>query len=281
MKKLTNLVLPVIILALTLAATGCNGDKEIDAVEGASPSQIGSVFEWISETAESGGYYNLAVVRSDEDLVNIYEAFANDTSAQEEFRDFGIDPSQIDHIVYQEMDSETAHLVLGRFDLEQIRESLNELGFTSVIYENTEFWEGNYTTYDGTGFAFMPDKLIWGHEEAVRSFVSTVEGQERSFYDIRETKEVLARFPDWPPIAVDITFDVLDDYGIRDAVIMATAMAKKDSGTMNVASIVKFIDAETADQMCEYLADMNDMRVTCDGEFAIIEGEETIEEYTQ
>ncbi|UCG83257.1 MAG: hypothetical protein JSW38_00050 [Dehalococcoidia bacterium] len=300
MKRLTIVVLPILILALILGATGCDGDGETDAVEGASPTPIRtpaptptsirtpthtpspteSAFEWINEGALRGGYIDLALVRSDKDLVKMYEGFANDTSAQEEFRDFGIDQSQIDYIVYQEMDYEIATLILGRFDLDNIREKLGELGFTSGIHENTEFWEGNYTKYEATGFAFMPDKLIWGHAESVRSFVSTVKGLKGSFYDIPETKGVLDKIPDWAIIVVELTFDVLGDYGIPNTDVAAWAMAKKDRYMLNAAEVFRCADAKTASQLCTYLGSSDDVHVTCEGEFIIVEREAPIEPST-
>lgn len=268
MRTLAIGLAPLLLLALMISAIGCSSGQERG-------------FRLIHKDAEGGAYFHMDIARADKDLAEVYDFFsASVAEDEEELQDLGIDISQMDYVAMQmEEYGETAGVVFGRFDFENVRSSLSDLDLTQGSYEDVEFWSGYYGEYGDMGVAFLADGLIWGDEEVAKSLVRTIEGSDPSFYEVPEVREVLDRLPGWTPLMAMVSFQPLSDFGIPYAESAGYAIAKEDRDTLKYSMVVKCVDEDTARQMLETWVEAPSIKARRDGSFVIIDSEMPIEDF--
>lgn len=235
----------------------------------------------IHEDAEGGAYFHIDIARADEDLAEVYDSFlASAFEDEEELRDLGIDISQMDYLEMQmEEYDETAGVIFGRFDFDNVRSNLSELNLTQGSYEGAEFWSGYYGTYGDMGVAILANGLIWGDREVVKSLVRTMIGSDPSFYDVPEVREILDRFPEWTPLIAMVTLQPLSDFDIPFAEAAGYAFAKEDRNTLKYSMVVKFVDSATAQEELESWMEVPGIKARRDGSFVIIDAKMPLEEF--
>ena len=264
-------------LSLVVGAMGCGGGEGNG--DGGQASERDGL-RWINEDAIDGGYFHVDVARQDKDLAEMLDSFFSEEMSKEDLGDLGVDISRIDYVVFQTGEfGESAGVAEGQIDVEGVRDRLRELDLRPGTYEDTEFWEGPYGIYDNMGVAFLPDKLIWGEEESVKSIIRAIKGIDRSFYESDDIREILSILPQWIPLSLIVTYDAEYAFGLPGADIAVMAVAQKDGDLLKLAMVVGFTDLDAAQRICQSQTDDDDIRVRCQGRFVIFEGETTVEDF--
>ena len=281
----TLAIVLLLILALVLVTVSCDSGESITPTPTPSFSPTPALerggLKLIHKDAEGGAYFHMDIARADQDLAEVYDSFAASVSEdEEELQDLGIELSQMDYVAMQmEEYGQTAGVIYGQFDFENIRDSLSDLDLTQGSYEGVEFWSGYYSTYGDMGVAILADGLIWGDEEVAKSLVRTIEGSDPSFHEMPKVKEVLDRLPGWTPLMAMVSLNPLSDFDIPYAESAGYAIAKEDRNNLKYRMVVKFLDSDIAQQMLETMMGDPATETRRDGSFVIVDAKMPIEDF--
>lgn len=184
-------------------------------------------------------FWDIEKIRSDEELWGIYEGY-RESSEVKKLRELGMTLSKVDYHARASGFSQ-ADIVAGDFDLDAIRDKLEEQGFDKFTYREVEV----YTLAGNQPFealALMKGILIVGSEGDVKACIDVIKGEEeRSLSDDEHARAVIDRLPEGIKIEIDKTgagFDDLLAYGI--------SYEKESADILKIRAIYKFEDEYAA-----------------------------------
>jgi hypothetical protein len=237
MRVYKNIALITAIVLVALLALG-SCEAKTPAVFTSTPAGLACIelMKKVPVYYESFYFWDVKTLRSDPDLVEVYQLFY-DRRVDHIVERFGIDSDGIDYLT----EAETATLMTGDFDLDVIRGNM-PVGFTrDTNYETLEVWQRppSQDWQDFTGGVILAEGLfIWGANTSdVYEILPVYEGKEPSMYD-ESAAEVLERLP-----VVLVTS--VDRYPYPEGLIIsAMAFAKEDKGTYRWIWVYKFESPE-------------------------------------
>jgi len=249
----------IIVVLLLVPVIGCTSGNSADAK---------SFMEKIPEGAESLILVDFQALRGDDDLEDLLEEF-------EDMIMIGID---IDDINYAAIYGNTI-LLNGKFNLDDIRDELDDLGLNDDGYKDVEIWGSDY---EYGWVALMGNLIILGSEDDVKDCIDVIEEGEDSLLDDSDCKDLVDRLPD----GIMITYGTDEEYPDEEA--WGISIKKKDDDTLKVTAIFKFknedaaVDAvdEIEDEMKEEEGPHN-IQVDQNGEFVIASAEMHIVDWTE
>jgi hypothetical protein len=264
MNKKIAVIVGVLVIAVVIASLGCIGD--IDG--GGSAKEVAKI---LSEDAGGLMYLDIQTIRVDKDLEDLYEEL------EDEFKDFDIRveygsvcPIDIDDVNYI-VEAGRIEIVGGKFDLEDIRDELDNRDFDEDDYKGVELWIGGHVWSGGheEAVAISKDELIIGREDEVKDCIKVMKGDRTSLYDDDEDiRDVLNKLPD------GIMTYAVSTGTYEDSRAMGFALTKVDDDTLKIKGVVKFDDEYDAEDAKRDLEDdleddddFDDVKVKQKGEF--------------
>lgn len=248
-------------LALIITSLSCSDDENASV-------------DLISKIPEDSSYFSfidVSAMRTDDDMDDLYDEWEDNYNYLEHY---GIDRDDVNRLAI----SSDATLCEGEFDLEEIREELEDLDYDDDEYREVEIWE----SADGHKWiALTEDLIIIGSEDDVKDCLWVIKDGEDSMYDDSDINDVLNKLPDGIYMSCDTeeAFEDLEASGL--------SYRKLDDDTIGVSAVFKFDDEDAADDAINeiedyaenYYEDIRHVDVWQDGLFVIAEGEIDMDDF--
>lgn len=267
-KKLAAIV-SVLFIAVVIASLGCLGG-------GGSAKDMAKM---TPEGASQITHFDLQTIRDDKDLDDMYESI--EKNWPEKLDEYGLDIEDTNYmsaaggIMY--IGTASGIMILGgKFDLEDVRDELDDAEFDKDDYKGVEFWLGE----DNTAVAISGDKVICGDKGDVRDCIKVMKGDQQSVYDGNDDfREVIDKLPGG--IMTLVTTSGLSEY--KNAVANGFVVMKEDDDTLKMKGVMKFDDEDDAeDAKSDLKRDQKENAVDVDvvlkGKFLEYTGKKDIDE---
>lgn len=259
-KKIISVIALISLLVLVGASTNCSL-QNADATD---------MTKKIPEDADSFFFIDIDELRSDDDLEDFYENLEDVYGYWSE--NFDIDLDDIDSLA---MYGSTI-LIEGDFNLDDIREELEDLGYNDDEYKDVEVWKSD----NGYSWVAMKGNLIiMGSEESVKDCIKVIEEGEDSLRDDKDCKDVMDRLPG----GIFVMYDTVEEYQGLEA--SGVSIQTKDEDTLKVTAIFKFEDEDAAEDAMDEIEDYADeedfhhINVDQDGDFVKATAEVDINDF--
>jgi hypothetical protein len=253
MNKKIVAILGVFTIVVVIASLGC--------LDGGSSAK--DMAKMIPEDASAFAHYNLETMRDDKDLDDVYESIEE---RFDEIDDFGIDIEDTNYRV----DAGSITIFRGKFDLEDVRDELDDANFDKDDYKDVELWLD-----ESEAFAISKDDVIYGLKDNVKDCIKVMKGSEESVYE-GDFKDVIDKLPDGIVTRVKTS-----DFEYKDALAWGVVLMKGDEDTLLEQGVLKFDDDEDAEEAkSEVKRDLktvlDDVGVTQNGKFLEYTGKKDI-----
>jgi hypothetical protein len=241
MKKKIVAILGVLVIAVVIASSGCIGG-------GNSAKDMAKM---VPEDASTFGHSDVQTMRDDKDLEAIYEKMTERLYALDEL---GLDIDDINHMAVvsgEEGDYELS-ILKGNFDLEDVRDELDDADFDEDEYKGIEIWKRASRLGGDFAFAISGDTLIAGNKDSVKDCIKVMKGSEKSVYDDNEDfRDVIDRLPRGISTVVNIPY--------KNALAAGIVWMKEDKDTFKMKGVAKFDDEdEAADEKSDTKREMKE-----------------------
>ena len=254
MRKKIGVLLGVLGIAVVIACSGCifgGGNSAKDMAE------------MVPEDASAFAHFDIQTMRDDKDLDDSYESIEE---MFDEIADFGIDIEDTNYMV----DAGIITIFRGKFDLEDVRDELDDADFDKDDYKDVELWLG-----ESEAVAISKDDVIYGLKDNVKDCIKVMKGSEESVYD-DDFKDVIDKLPDGIVTRVKTS-----DFEYKDALAWGVVLMKGDEETLLEQGVIKFDDEDDAEEAkSEVKRDLktvlDDVEVTQNGEFLEYTGNKDI-----
>ena len=166
-------VLLIVVVVVVLALTGVFG--------GGNP-QPGSVDDLIPDDAELIIKLDIGRLLADDDLID----YAEEEGIYDLDEDlFGIDPEDIAEMIVVESDGSEVIILKGSFDLEDIRDELEDGVVEENTYRGYEVWEGEFVAIA------LFEEYVVGSSDSVRAVEGNTQEplQRRRFVESRRRRQ--------------------------------------------------------------------------------------------
>jgi hypothetical protein len=174
-------------------------------------------------------------------------------------------------------------VLIGDFNLEDIRDALIEGNWIEDEYEGIEIW----TLYDYKAIAFIDNMIVSGNKAPVEACICAHKNEEPSMYDNEYTRAVADKLPVVPSSVVstaDYTPMVLEDY-LSDIEYLAYSIGisneNRDDEVLDISAWLKFDSEASAEAALEDIEDnmetviegITNIDASLNGQFIEITGE--------
>ena len=256
----------LVLVPLILAMVGCGdggggggGDK--DAI---------ALMKKLPQGTDSFMFVDVKTLRTDDDLKDLYDNFDNQTGGMSADM-FGVSADDVDAFGVA---GEMVFMMQGDFDLEDVRDGLQDMGYDKDAYEDVEIWETL-----GSAMVLVDDSLIIAAEgDDAKDCIDVIKGKDKSLYEASGVKDDMGKLPGDSLMVAwgggGESFFADETYTGLEAT--AISMSKKNADTVQATAIMRFKDSASAkDAMDDVKADMEEdtesevrnVKVTQDGEY--------------
>jgi hypothetical protein len=259
-KKLTAIV-SVLFIAVVIASLGCLGGG-------------GSAKDMAKMTPEGTSHlihYDLQTIRDDKDLDDVYESI--EKNWPEKLDEYGLD---IDDTNY-EAAAGSITILGGKFDLENVRDELDDAEFDKDDYKGVELWTG-----EDEAVAISGDKVLYGDKDNVKECIKVMKGDQQSVYDDNDDfREVIDKLPG----GIMMTVSYYYGYNEYDGeLVRGSVWVKEDDDTLKMKGVIKFKDENDAEDAKSDLKrdlkeELDDVAVELKGKFLEYTGKKDIDEW--
>jgi hypothetical protein len=176
MKKKIVAILGVFAIAVVIASLGC--------LDGSSSAK--DMAKMIPEDASRFGHFDFQTMRDDKDLEESYEKM---TESRDDLDALGLDMDDINHMAAGREEGEGDYglsILKGNFDLEDVRDELDDADWDEDEYKGVEFWKKRVSLAEDSAIAISGDTLIIGNKDSVKDCIKVMKGSEKSVYDDNE-----------------------------------------------------------------------------------------------
>ncbi len=259
LKRILWMAALMVLVAASLTGAGCS-----------SGNALADMVAKVPGDTMSFKYVDVAGLRGDDDLSEIYDAWKAAVDARLEAH--GITSGDVNVFVFGTGTGMRYTLLKGGFDLDQVRDRLEDRGFDDGEYKGVEIWEPE----DGSGYdsdprvALMDDLIILGDESGVEGCIKVMKEGDTSFLKKVDIKEVVDRTP--AGLYVDLEKNVLAGLIVKGFEAYGLSAQKEDSDTLDIAGVAKFEDDDDAEDGADAIDNMlkavfEDVDVSQDGDF--------------
>lgn len=259
MKKVFLVAALMVLLGAGLIGAGCSSSSGLADMVSQAPADTLSF-----------KYVDVAGLRNDDDLSELYESWKGTVDARLEAH--GIASGDVAVFGFGTGTALRFTILKGDFDLEQVREKLKETGFDEGEYKGEEMWElDNGAGYDSDPrVALLEGRIILGNEGGVKGCIKVMKEGDSSLMEKADIKDVVDRIP--AGLYVDLEKNALAGLIVQGFESYALSARKEDSDTLDIAGVAKFevdSDAGRGKDAIENLLDtvFDDVDVTQDGPF--------------
>jgi len=251
----------VLILALISTGIGCDSTKGEGAVD---------MMKKVPNAIDSFSFIDIDAMRTDADLEKAYIDLKD--SFMENMDYVGTNFDEVDRAA----NTGTSPMVLeGDFNLDEVREKLEDLEYGRDEYRGIEVWEA-----EGVLIALISNKLvIVGTEDTVKDCIKVIKDGDASLYDDKDFRDVMDRLPSGIIVqcterVFPVSFDQYEGLEVAGVSVM-----KKDKHSMAFTWICKFENRNSASDAMDEIEfslenDESDewrkIDVTQDSEFVVV-----------
>ena len=261
MKKKIVAILGVFAIVVVIASLGC--------LDGSSSAK--DMAKMVPDDASTFAHFDLQTMRDDKDLKEIYEKMTE--GSRDDWDALGFDMDDINHMAAAEGEegfSDGLGILKGNFDLEDVRDELDDADFDEDEYKGIEIWKRASWLGGDSAIAISGDTLIIGNKDSVKDCIKVMKGSEKSVYDDNEDfRDVIDRLPGG-------IITIVSPSGCRhkyEGTLMAGFVnIKEDEDTLKVHVVIKFDDEDDAEDAKSELKrdlkeEMDDVEVKQNGVF--------------
>ena len=259
LKRILWMAALMVLMAASLTGAGCS-----------SGSALADMVAKVPGDTMSFKYVDVAALRGDDDLSEIYDAWKATVDARLEAH--GITSGDVNVFVFGTSTGMRYTLLKGGFDLDQVRDRLEDRDFDDGEYKGVEIWEPK----EGSGYdsdprvALMDDMIVLGDESGVEGCIKVMKEGDTSFLKKVDIKEVVDRTP--AGLYVDLEKNVLAGLIVKGFEAYGLSAQKEDSDTLDITGVAKFEDDDDAEDGADAIDTMlktvfEDVDVSQDGDF--------------
>jgi hypothetical protein len=251
--------LGVLLATMAVASLGCASSSGLTAMLNRVPADTASL-----------KYVNVKALRNDGDLEDLYDAWKARVGSRLETH--GINPGDVSVFASNEaVLGKRFTLLGGKFDMDMVREDLDDRHFEKDEYRGVEVWKkeaGWFVDLD-TEVALMGDLVIIGDESGVEACIKVIKSGDASWLSKVDINDVSSRLPGGLYVEMGKEWTSLIATGLEAYGVSAK---KQDSDTLKIAGVAKFNDEDDADNAENTIENMMDQRfdsveVTQEGAF--------------
>lgn len=231
------------VLAVAVAAAGCGGDGRGGKIDEA----VANMMKKIPRGIDMFAYFDVEALRSDNDLAAISQGLTGEWDSA--FQALGI---PLDDIHAVGLGSEETLVFDGRFDLDEVRDVLDDGGMDDDEYLDVEIWEAG-----PVGVALVSDDcIIFQTDGDIEDCVDAMKGKRASVYDDEDIAESVGRLPS----ALIVLYgpegeDPFGEFGFDDLEATAASIDKSDADTLSLVVVFQFEDEDAADDALDEIED--------------------------
>lgn len=217
----------------------------------------------------------------DPDLEFMYDAFLENVIGN---MIGGVDISDISaSAVVQIIDNVPVYVLIGDFNLEDIRDALIEEDWIEGEYEGVEIWTGGFIS----AVAVIDDMIVAGFNDSVEACIRAYKNEEPSMYDNEDARAVADKLPVVPSCVV-ATVDYcpmeLEDYLSEIEYLVYSigiSNENRDDEVLDISAWFKFDSEASAEAAMEDIEDfmrtgfegVTSINARLNGQFIEITGE--------
>ena len=259
-----------LIIGLLLAAVGFGTASCGGGIGGA----LVDLMEQVPDEATSFVYWDAEKMEGDSDLHQLLDKWKADNEAR--LAGFSIRSDGVDHFSEFSMDGTTALVVSGEFELNEIRQELENQAYDDKDYKLVEVWE---SPDEQDWLAVTEDSLIGGAKETVKESIRVIKG-EGSLYDDQDARDIMDRLPSGLLVHFQKYVGNATHTGL---VASGDSFEKKDKDTLKIKLVYKFVEPEDATSAMEDISEEVDepydrVHLKQDGRYVIVTAEVEIED---
>lgn len=245
-KALLVVCLAVLVTTGAVASAGC-----------ASSGGLTSMLARVPADTASLKYLNVKALRNDIDLEDLYDAWKS--SAGSRLEAHGIISSEVSAFAASAGTGKRFTLLVGNFDLDGLREELDDRHYDQEEYRGVEVWEREVGWLSDleSRVALMGTLIVLGNEAGVESCIKVIKAGDASWLSKVDMNDVASRLPGGLYVELATQWTGLLAKGFEAYGISAK---KQDSDTLKIAGVAKFNDEDDADDAEDAIEDMMDQR---------------------
>lgn len=270
-----RVVIAFMVMALILASlplTGCGSSSGLINMMKRMPEGInGFVFEDFREARTLGAG----------ELNEGYGGYLD--IWEENLLEVGINLGDVDSLV-QFASYSVVFLIEGDFNLDDIREKLEEDGLNSGEYRGVEIWAagdnvGEETWEGGIIYALISSRLIAiGFEQDIDKLIGVIDEGAASIFDNNDFRDTIERLPDGLTVQCSMQWYTV----IEDIIIGGFSLVMNSDGTQDFTWVGRFNNSEAATAAIDVIINetedflgfgLVDMQATQDGEYVTVTAE--------
>ena len=231
------------LLSVVAGAVGCGSDDGASKVD----EDVAAMMKKMPRGTDMFAYFDVDALRSDNDLAPVAEAVME--GWDEVFETLGI---PLDDIDAAGLAGEETLVFDGSFDLDDIRDALEDGGMDDDEYLDMELWEAGIV-----GVALVSeDCIIFQTDGDIEDCVDAMQGKRASVYDDEDITETVGRLP----AGIMVMYgqegaELFGEFDFDDLEATASSIGKKDSDTLSVVMVYQFEDEDAADDALEEIED--------------------------
>jgi len=208
-------------------------------------------------------YVDVEAVAEDPDFEFMYDTFIELGNVMANMIG-GLDVSDISaSAVVQTIDRVPIYVLIGDFNLEDVRDALTEEDWIEAEYEGVEIWTGGFIF----AVAIIDDMIVFGFDNLVEACIRAYKNEEPSMYDNEDARAVADKLPVVPSCVVatgDYSPPELEDYPTEIeylAYSMGVSNENRGDDVVNISAWFRFDSAASAEAAMEDAEDFIDAGV--------------------
>jgi hypothetical protein len=201
---------------------------------------------------------DVKALRNDADLDDLYDAWK--TGADPGLEVLNISRSDVNVFAHGSSTNRSFTLLIGKFDLEEVRDELDDRDYEEDEYKGVEVWEkqvGEGSVLESR-VALMGDLIIMGNEDGVEGCISVMKAGAASWLSKVDINDLANRLPGG--VYVDLQKQDMAGLFIEGLRVTGISAKKLDGATLKVAGVAKFDDEDDADDAEEAIANLMELQ---------------------
>jgi len=275
-KSLARSLALVMLLLFVAAPFGCGdspgGTSDGDGNgDGNGSGSVISMMYKVPRDALAFDFTDVAAVRADGDLGELYDAYQDDIESECDL--LGISPDDVDREGVHLGATGSVQILEGRFDLDGVRNELKDNGYEKGEYKRIETWDSS-TADDEMKAVALTSKgciILASSIDRVTDCIDAINGDEDSLGDDEGFSAVVGRLPAGLVVHVYTTagYEGCEAYGL--------SVTKNDLNSRRLTQVFLFVNEDAAGSrrndierdFREYY-EQESLEVTLDGRYVVL-----------
>lgn len=266
----------VMLLLLVVASVGCGnspgGTSDGDGNgDGSGSGSISSIMKKVPKDALAFDFTDIAAVRAEGDLDELYSAFQDDIESECDL--LGISPNDVDRMGVRMDATGSMEILEGRFDLDGVRNELKDNDYDNNEYDGIETWESDSADQEMEAVALMSGSCIIfaSSIDGATDCIDVIKGEEVSLADDEDFSAVVGRLP------AGLVEHVYATTGYEGCEAFGVSVTKKDLNSRRLTVVFLFVDENAAydtkddiERDYKEYYEHDNLEVTLDGRYVVL-----------